>query len=95
MDGLNLLLKLTNNILNKPKEEKFRTVKKTIKAIQAKIFSLKGGLIELLLAMGFVEVDAEHLVFVGEYFTILKRGVNLIEEALDPIKCKFMSPEEL
>ena len=26
---------------------------------------------------------------------LLNRGIKLIEEAIEPIKCKFMSPEEL
>lgn len=45
--------------------------------------------------MGFICADADHLVFMGDYFTVLKSGVNLTEEALDPIKEKFMAPEEL
>jgi hypothetical protein len=33
-------------------------------------------------------------VFVGDYFTLLKRGENLIDSKLMPIKVKYMSAEE-
>ena len=40
LDGLNILMKLINNILKNPNEEKFRTIKKSNKTIQAKVMSL-------------------------------------------------------
>jgi len=57
--GLETLLKLIGNILKSPTEDKFRTLKKTNKAIQGRILSLKGGIHELILALGYTDLDAE------------------------------------
>jgi len=92
--GLETLLKLIGNILKSPNEDKFRTLKKTNKAIQSRILSLKGGINELILALGYTDLDAEHYAFVGDYFTVLKKGQTLIEKVLEPIRYKAMSPEE-
>ena len=86
LDGLNLLLRLVNNVINKPGEEKFRTIKKSNAKIQSTIFGMKGNIDLLIKTMGFIEADQDHYVFLGDYFTVLKRGVHLTEEALDPIK---------
>lgn len=45
-------------------------------------------------AMGFMKLDAEHYVFVGDYFKVLRKGVFMLEKAVEPIKVKFMTPEE-
>ena len=45
-------------------------------------------------ALGFLKVDEDHYVFVGDYFKVLKRGQLLIEKALEPVKVKFMTPDE-
>lgn len=44
--------------------------------------------------MGFTEAG-ETMVYEGNSLRILNRGIKLTEDALDPIKCKFMSPDEL
>jgi len=94
LDGLELLLRLINNVVTKPTETKFRTIKTTIPKIQNTIFSLQGGINDLVLAFGFVQTDAEHYVFVGDYFKVLAKGQKLTEAALEPVKVKFMTPEE-
>ena len=95
LDGINLLLKLLGNIVAKPTEMKFRNIKKTNPRIASAIFSLKGGMEELLMNMGFRQDGEELLVFEGNAFATLNRGIKLTEEAVDPVKCKFMSPDEL
>ena len=58
---------LVNNILKKPTELKFRTIRSTNSIIQKKILSIIGGL-EFILALGFVSasdpesVTGEHLL---------------------------------
>ena len=94
LDGLELLLRLIGNITSKPTETKYRTIKSTIAKIQNTIFTLEGGISDLILAFGFVQTDAEHYVFVGDYFKVLEKGQRLTEKALEPIKVKFMTPEE-
>ena len=39
-------------------------------------------------------MDEEHYVFVGDYFTVLKRVSHLIEQRLGNVKVKYMSAEE-
>ena len=54
LEGLNLLIRLVNNIVTKPGEEKFRRIKKTNAKIQSTLFGLKGSIDLLLTIMGFV-----------------------------------------
>ena len=72
--AVDLLLKLTGNIVKSPTEAKFRTIRSTIPKIQSTLFSLKGGIPDLVEALGFSRVDEEHYVFVGDYFKVLKKG---------------------
>jgi hypothetical protein len=80
--GLKLLIKLNKNVLDSPSEEKFRTMKKSNKVIAAKLFSLKGGIIELIRNMGYYQVDDEHFVFLGNYFKVLQAGNDLTEQTI-------------
>jgi len=48
----------------------------------------------LILAIGYTDIDGEHYAFVGDYFTVLKKGQTLIEKTLEPIRYKSMTPEE-
>ena len=57
-------------------------IKKSNAIIQKKVLELKGGINELILALGFIDMEEEHYVFVGDYFTVLKRGQNMIENRL-------------
>lgn len=41
-----------------------------------------------------IQIDDEHYAFVGDYYTILKRGEKLIDEKLMPIKVKYMNKDE-
>jgi len=49
---------------------------------------------ELVLALGFNKLDAEHYVFVGDYFKVLRKGMVMLEKAIAPTKVKYMTPEE-
>ena len=94
MAGVDLLLRLTGNILKNPTESKFRTIKSSIAKIQSTLFALGPHVAALLTALGFMQLDDEHYVFVGDYFRVLKRGQFLIEKAVEPTKVKLMTPEE-
>ena len=48
----------------------------------------------LLEALGYVETDAEHLAFVGNYFTVLTRGSTMIDDENMQLKMLFMPEEE-
>ena len=55
--AVDLLLKLTGNIVKSPTESKFRTIRSTIPKIQSTLFAMKGGVPELVEALGFSRVD--------------------------------------
>jgi len=94
--GLEILHKLINNILKNPKEEKFRILKRTNKAIQAKLMSLSPceRVTQLLSALGYEEVDAEISAFTGNYFAVLSHGAFLIDEAAMELKMLTMPEDE-
>jgi hypothetical protein len=56
LDGLGILHRLLSNILLHPTEDKYRTIKRSIPKIEQTLFSLKGNVVVMLLACGFVEV---------------------------------------
>ena len=62
-----------------PTEEKFRTLKTTNKVIAEKLFSLKGGINELIIELGYIKADKEHFVFLGDYFKVLQLGTDMTE----------------
>merc|ERR1712226_1466803 len=94
LDGLELLLKLISNIVNKPTETKYRTVKSSIPKIQSTIFSLEGGVGDLLLAFGFKQTDAEHFVYEGDDLKLIQKGQRLTEKVLEPVRYQFMDAEQ-
>jgi len=55
---------------------------------------VKGRVHELIVALGYIDIDAEMYTFVGDYFTILKRAKSIIHDAYMPIKYKHMNAEE-
>lgn len=42
--------------MHNPHEEKFRFIKKTNAAIQKKLLALEGGIHDLILALGYIDV---------------------------------------
>ena len=94
LTAIELLIKLTSNITKSPCESKFRTIRATIPKIASTLFALPGGPADIVTALGFLKIDEEHFVFVGDYFKVLRKGIAIIEQAVEPIKVKFMTPEE-
>ena len=82
--------------MKNPRDEKFRMIKKTNPAIQKKLLGLKPHktLHNLLLTLGYVDMDEEHYVFVGDYFTVLLMGQGLVEHQGNRLKIKYMPEEE-
>jgi len=76
--GLDILNKLIANIFKDPQNDKFRVLKKSNKAIQSKLMNLKPQekVLELLLALGYTEMDEDVSAFVGEYYTGLMAGAK-------------------
>ena len=78
--GLSLLNKLVSNITTNPTEDKYKKFKKTNPKIAGTVLSLQGGIVDLILAMGFTS-GAEHYEFTGD-MTNLKKGSKAMEQAL-------------
>ena len=92
--GIELVLKLANNVVDKPTEAKFRTVNTVNKRIAADVFTLQGDVSELFCLMGYTK-QGDTLVYEGNNFRVLRRGIKLTEDAIEPTQCKFMTKEEL
>jgi len=94
--GLDILHKLISNILKNPTDQKFRVLKKSNKAIQAKLLSLQpsGVIIEMVEALGYTSLDDEIHAFAGDYFDVLMEGSTLIDNAVTELKMNNMSEEE-
>lgn len=94
--GLNLTIKLLSNIVSNPTEEKYRTVNASNKTIATKVFSLGAEVGLLFEIMDFIPNSEENTyIYVSENVRTLAHAVRLIEDAVEPVKCKFMTPEEL
>lgn len=67
----------------------------TNKTIAEKLFSLKGDVAVLFQSMDFVTNSEENsFVYESKDVRTLARTIKLIEEALEPVKCNLMTPEE-
>ena len=93
LDGLDILFRLLSNILKNPNEDKFRQIKGSNAKIASTLFALKGAR-ELLLTMGYQELEPNVFVFIGDDLSVINRYSQLVDEALQPIRLEFMSPEE-
>lgn len=84
------------SLINKPHDEKTRTLKKTNVHIQGKLLSLKppGAVHKLIEALGYVEMDEEFYIFVGDFFRHIVLGQGIIDHTLTKIKMKYASEEE-
>jgi hypothetical protein len=94
--GFDILHKLLGNILKHPTEEKFRMLKKSNKTIQVKLLGLKPQqrVLDLLHALGYVDIDDEICAFTGNYFNVLNAGAVMVEEESMQLKMQFMNQED-
>mmetsp|Transcript_15105 Transcript_15105/g.16796 ORF Transcript_15105/g.16796 Transcript_15105/m.16796 type:complete len:196 (+) Transcript_15105:70-657(+) len=86
----NIISKLVKNIVDHPDEDKYRVVKKSNKAIQNKILSVKGAE-DLLLSIGFIHIDEEQLGW------FVEDNMNLLRDTVLPQLAQLMTeitPEE-
>ena len=83
--GLDLLLKMISNILENQADFKYRNIKSSNTKIQSTIFSLEGGISDLILSLGFIQHDDAY-IFSGNYFKVLKYGQGLIKFERDLLK---------
>ena len=80
-EAFTLMLKLLENIITKPKEEKFRNLKKTNELIRSKILILKETH-QLMKDIGYTDKDSEFMVFEGDDLTNIRTAVKVLENYL-------------
>jgi hypothetical protein len=94
LQGLEILHRLMSNILKNPNEDKYRAIKRSVAKIEATLFSLQGGVPALLTTIGFEEIESGVFVYVDSDFAMINRATLLLDDALDPLRLKFMAPED-
>lgn len=90
---MEILFKLLGNIVKNPSDDKYRQIKGTNKKIAETLFALKGAS-ELLLAMGYQEVEPSVFLYIGEDTISIARYAHMVDDALMPLRMEFMTPEE-
>jgi hypothetical protein len=79
-----LIIKLLNNMVSKPSEDKFRIFKKSNEAIKSKILLMKENL-DLIKAIGYVDLDDEMLAYQGDDLGRVKNAVSVLSEYIERI----------
>jgi hypothetical protein len=71
-------------------------LKKSNKAIKEKLLEMlpPNIVIELILALGYVDLDDEHYCFVGEHYSGLAHGAFLIDDVAMELRMLTMTDEE-
>jgi hypothetical protein len=87
--ALQLAQKILQNIVKNPKEQKFKSVKKSNATLKAKLFyvSEMEGFFE---ALGFNRVD-DALVFTGENFRLLDTAATALENQIERIRDRHLT----
>lgn len=81
-DSWTLILKLLNNIVKTPGDDKFRLFKKTNEAIKKKVLMISENL-KLIKDIGYVDLDDELLAFQGDDLTNIKNAISDIGHQLE------------
>jgi hypothetical protein len=93
-DALEIILKLLNNILKNPKEQKIRMFKKTNDIIKSRILVMKEFL-TLMTTIGYVNMDDECLMYPGDDFTNIKTAIDIINTFLSKVSTKVKEKDLL
>jgi hypothetical protein len=79
------LLKLLQNILMHPTEDKFRQIKGTNPKIAATLFAITGAS-SLLVLMGFTEIEPNVFVYLHDNVNNIAKFAHLVDMALNPVR---------
>lgn len=85
LDGLEILLKLLQNILMHPTEDKFRQIKGTNPKIAATLFAITDAN-PLLIMMGFTEIEPNVFVYLHDHINNIAKFAHLVDMALNPVR---------
>jgi len=71
-------------------------IKKSNATLQKKLLGIKHAetVHRLILTLGYLDMDEEHYVLIGDYFTVLMLGQGITEHALQKLRVKHLPPEE-
>lgn len=71
-------------------------IKKTNATLQKKLLCIKNAeaVKNLIETLGYLDLDSEHYIFVGDYFNVLFLAQGISEHALQKLQAKYMSAEE-
>lgn len=79
-EAFDIILKLLNNILKNPTDQKFRIFKKTNEVIKAKVLAMKEFL-KLMTTLGYTDMDSDCMIFLDESdFSKIKKGIEVINK---------------
>ncbi len=93
-DAFGLLIKLFSNILKDRTEEKFRIFNKGNESIQKRVLIIKESL-DLLKAMGYIDITEDSLAFNGSNFSNIETTVKILQAEVDEITKSEMSKEDV
>lgn len=93
LDAVSILLKLLRNISENPTQEKFRSIKKSNKAIASKLLNCV-GILEILQEIGYTELDNDNLVYSLNEDERLEITLIMTEVVLHEIQDSMKTEEE-
>ena len=93
-EAFEIMLKLWNNIIKNPTEEKFRIFKKTNEVIKTKVLVMK-EFTKLMIAVGYSDLDKDAMMFLEEDHVKLKKGIEAINKSMKILLEKEKEQEKL
>lgn len=93
-DALEIILKLLNNILKNPNEQKIRMFKKTNEIIKSRVLVMKEFL-TLMLNIGYTDMDSDSMIFLDDDFSKIKKAIEIINNYLSKVSTKVKEKDLL
>jgi len=81
-DAFDIILTLIGNIISKPNEEKFRMFKKSNENLKKRVLGVR-DIKELLIELGYIDIDEDFMAFQGSELIKLKTASALMEDFID------------
>ena len=80
--ALEILVKLITNLLNNPKEQKYKVINTENQKIKQTLMSIepRDAFLKLLETLGYVQNSDRSFEFHGEGYRVLRRGCQFVEE---------------
>ena len=93
-DALEIIIKLLNNLLKNPNEQKFRIFKKSNEIIKSKVLKMKEFL-TLMSVIGYTDLDQDAMMFLDDSnLPKLHKAVDVINKHLKILNVKWQEKEK-